>query len=159
MKRFFCFLLSILVVFYGANAGCYKDYSPEEITACFVRAGSYYNVPPVVLWSIAYVESGFNSEAINYNRESHDVGMMQINSRWFSVLRRYGITEEDLYDPCLNIFVGAWILSQCYVKYQTLHDAISCYHTGRKYSESPEGAEYTWKVWRVIQRVLDGENR
>ena len=159
MKRFFCFLFSILFVLRGAGAGHCRNYSPEEITACFVRAGDYYNVLPIVLWSIAYVESGFNSGAINYNRGSHDVGIMQINSRWFPVLRRYGITEDDLYDPCLNIFVGAWILSQCYVKYQTLHDAISCYHTGRKYSESPEGAEYTWKVWRVIQKVLDEGNQ
>lgn len=159
MRGFFCLLFGILFIFCNTHAGCCKNYSPEEITACFIRAGDYYNVPAVVLWSIAYVESGFNSEAINYNRKSHDVGMMQINSWWFPVLKRYGITEEDLYDPCLNIFVGAWIFSRCYAKYRTLYDAISCYHTGRSYSESPEGAEYTWRVWRVIQMVLGEENR
>lgn len=37
---------------------------------------------------------------------------MQINSSWLPTLAKYGITEEKLYsDACLNLNVGAWILS------------------------------------------------
>ncbi|SEL08614.1 Transglycosylase SLT domain-containing protein [Roseateles sp. YR242] len=52
-----------------------------------------------------------NPRAVNRNTNgSTDVGLMQINSSWFPLLARYGVRAEDLWEPCTNIMVGAWIL-------------------------------------------------
>jgi soluble lytic murein transglycosylase-like protein len=37
---------------------------------------------------------------------------MQINSRWLGDTVAYGIGREQLFDPCINTHVGAWILAQ-----------------------------------------------
>ena len=81
--------------------------------ACWYEIGNKYGISPELLYAIAVTESGLNPNAINRgNRNgSYDVGLMQINSSWFPKLRRFGITERQLYDPCVNMEVGAWILA------------------------------------------------
>ena len=80
---------------------------------CFEQAGARYGVSPVLLSAISQVESNGNPRARNVNRDgSEDLGHMQINSRWLSVLASFGIDRKALIDPCLNTHVGAWILAQ-----------------------------------------------
>lgn len=149
-----CTLIVYVFLFLLTFKACF-GYKSEEITKCFVRAGEYYDIPPLVLWSVAYVESGFNYKAINRNKDgSYDIGIMQINSRWLPVLKKYGIHVRDLYDPCVNIFVGAWILKRCYVYYNDLGDALACYNTGRGAFRNAKGKAYAKKVSRVIERVV-----
>jgi len=53
-----------------------------------------------------------DSQAINHNTNgSVDIGLMQINSRWFPRLAEMGIQPGDLWNPCTNIHVGAWVLA------------------------------------------------
>ena len=77
------------------------------------RAGARHQVDPLLLYSIAKVESSLNPRAINYNKNgSHDIGLMQINSQHLPALSQRGITRQRLLDdPCLSIQVGASILS------------------------------------------------
>lgn len=49
-----------------------------------------------------------------YTNGSDDYGLMQINSYWEPTLRRMGIPWDSLADPCTNVTVGAWVLSQCF---------------------------------------------
>lgn len=63
--------------------------------------------------AIAQVESSFNPKAVNENKNragqviSRDYGLMQINSSWFSKLAEHGINEVSVYEPCLNVSLGA----------------------------------------------------
>src|SRR5690554_1746595 len=81
---------------------------------CWADAGMRYQVDPWLLYAIAEQESGLNPLAVNRanSDKSRDIGLMQINSFWFEELERHGISEESLFDPCTNIYVGAWVLSQ-----------------------------------------------
>jgi len=91
----------------------------QDLEACFLHAGAYYGVSPLILKAIAEVESGMNPKAINHNRNgTKDLGIMQINTIWLKELKKYGIGEKELLeDPCLNIHIGAWILNRCIAKY------------------------------------------
>lgn len=73
-------------------------------------AGSCQNiVAPVTIQKVAYHESGFNTAAMNKNRDgSFDVGLMQINTRNFSWL---GLTMASAQDPCTSIAAGAAVLA------------------------------------------------
>ncbi len=83
--------------------------------ACWGQAAARYHVDVNLLYAIARVESGMNYQAISPPNSdgSYDIGLMQINSSWLPILAKYGITQQRLLDdPCLNLNVGAWILSQ-----------------------------------------------
>jgi soluble lytic murein transglycosylase-like protein len=81
--------------------------------ACFEEAAARYQVPSVLLKAISRVESAGNPSALNRNKDgSFDIGHMQINSRWLPKLSHFGISRDQLWDPCTNTLVGAWILAQ-----------------------------------------------
>lgn len=78
---------------------------------CFDVAGLRYGVSPLLLRAVALQESGMNPHASHRNTNgSTDIGLMQINASWLPVLARHGIQPGDLWEPCTNVMVGAWIL-------------------------------------------------
>ena len=94
---------------------------------CFQEAGQRYGVSPSLLRAIAQAESNLNPFATNHNGNGTvDVGLMQINSIWADQL---GSTWNDLFDPCTNVMVGAWILSRCIQDYGSTWQAVGCYHS------------------------------
>ena len=111
---------------------------------CFDDASVRYDVPVSLLKTIARVESRMNPAAINTNGNgSRDIGLMQINTDWLPVLRRYGISREDLWDPCTNVRVGAWIMAKNIETYGYTWEAIGAYN-----ARSPE------KRMRYAKRVF-----
>ena len=150
LRRLPSIVTMILLLF--TTKVCFGN-TTDRITECFIKAGKYYDIPPIVLWGIAYVESSFNPLAVNYNKSSRDLGIMQINTRWLPVLNQYGIYEKHLYDPCINIFVGAWILKRCQISYKDWEDVLSCYHTGKGASKNQRGKVYAKKVFKVIKKA------
>ncbi len=119
---------------------------------CFYQAGLYYNIDYRILKAIAKVESGYNPYAINRNKNgSYDIGIMQINSSWFNTLKVYGMSDPSmLYNPCYNIFVGAWILRQCINRYSNSWKAIDCYNKGGR---ATDNSLYVWNVYRSLLKV------
>lgn len=99
----------------------------------FIEAGKKYRVNPQLLWAIAKTESQFNPNALNQKNKngSYDIGIMQINSIHLDELSKYGISENDLYNPRLNIHIGAKILKDCLNKHKdNLINGITCYNGG-----------------------------
>ena len=115
--------------------------------ACWEEAGLRYGVNPSLLVAIARTESSMNPNAINHNRNgSYDLGLMQINSIWFPILRKYGITEQKLRQPCFSIHVGAWIMAQNMKRFGNSWDAVGAYNTS-----NPVGRiAYAQKVYRNL---------
>jgi type IV secretion system protein VirB1 len=65
-----------------------------------------------------------DAQNINYS-----IGLGQINKANFE---KYGVTGEDLLDPCLNLSVSQDILKNCYEKSpnKSVSEALSCYYSG-----------------------------
>lgn len=99
----------------------------------FKRAGTHYNIPPVLLQNIAYIESSGNPNAIRHNDNgSNDYGLMQINSIHFPRLSAWGINKDNILDPEINIFVGSWLLSEHIKKRGFNWNSIGSYHSKTK---------------------------
>lgn len=120
--------------------------------ACFEEAAEYHHVDPWLLMSIAYVESEFNSNARNVNKNgSYDTGLMQINSIWLSTLKKKGIAATALKDPCASAYIGAWILADNIKRYGYNWRAIGAYNSG-----NPKiGLRYAKKVY-AAHRMFTG---
>ena len=115
---------------------------------CFEEAGQEYNISPLLLWSIAKNESGFNPTAIGRNTNgSYDYGVMQINTIWAKTLGKE--RWNALADPCTNVRTGAWILRQCIDKYGYNWTAVGCYN-----SQTPSKRDrYAARIEAEVRRV------
>ena len=97
--------------------------------ACWEDAASRYQLSSALLYAIARTESGLNPQAIGRNTNgSRDIGLMQINSAWLPTLASHGIGERDLYEPCTNIHVGAWILAGNVSRLGYTWEAVGAYN-------------------------------
>ncbi|MDX9743078.1 MAG: lytic transglycosylase domain-containing protein [Arcobacteraceae bacterium] len=96
----------------------------------FIEAGKHYDVNPALLYAVAKTESSLNPKAVNCanKNQSCDYGIMQINSIHLPMLSKYNIQKEDLFDPRVNIFVGAWYLKGCINKHGENYKALNCYN-------------------------------
>jgi len=115
---------------------------------CFEEAGYRYGISPHLLYAISKGESSFNPLAVNYNSNgTYDYGLMQINSSWEPALRKLGISWNNLSDPCTNVMVGAWVLSQCIQDYGYTWSAVGCYN-----SRTPSKRDrYAARVARIVK--------
>ena len=118
---------------------------------CYQEAGTRYGISPTLLYAISKGESSFNPVAINYNTNgSYDYGLMQINSSWEPTLRKLGIPWNTLADPCTNVMVGAWVLSQCIQDYGYTWPAVGCYN-----SRTPSKRDrYAARIARIVRQNL-----
>ncbi|MDK9702572.1 MAG: lytic transglycosylase domain-containing protein [Sulfuritalea sp.] len=122
----------------------------HPMTECMEGAGARYHINPVLLWSIAKVESSFSPLAENKNPNgTTDIGVMQINSAWLPTLKRYGIDRQALQDPCTNIYVGAWILAQNIRRYGYNWEAVGAYNA----TTQAKRVNYARKVLSLAQRA------
>lgn len=114
---------------------------------CFDNAAAYHGVNPWILRGIAFVESGFKANATRVNSNgSQDVGVTQTNSIHFLELSKYGISRNDLYDPCKSIHVAGWLLRKKINKHGNTWIAVGAYH-----SETPKYRDaYAAKVSSVV---------
>lgn len=141
-------------------------YGSDDVDLCYQSAALKYSVPEVVLRSIATVESGNNSHAVNVKGRaiysdtmeqakqiildnednSIDIGLMQINKWWF---KRYNYPLELGLEACWNIHMGAYILHYEYMRHgKDIWKAIAHYHSPTEKYQT----RYMNKVYKEIQR-------
>lgn len=120
----------------------------QPSNACFEQAANRYHVPVNLLRAISKTESSGNANAIHINgKGSKDIGHMQINSAWLPKLAKYGITQQDLLNPCVCTHVGAWILAGNISRLGYNWSAIGAYNASLRTAESRnKAAIYIRKV-------------
>jgi soluble lytic murein transglycosylase-like protein len=118
------------------------------VQACWDDAAARYQVSSALLYAIARIESGLNPHAVGRNRDgSRDIGLMQINSTWLPKLASHGIKERDLFEPCTNIHVGAWILAGNVARLGYTWEAVGAYNAANPALRR----SYIEKVRRVLK--------
>ena len=63
------------------------------------------------------------------------------------LMKQFGISEQDLLNPCTNLAVGAWLMKRHQINYGNTWEAVGVYH-----SATPS---YKWKYAQKIQESLD----
>lgn len=120
---------------------------------CWNKAAISYGLDPWLLLAYAKVESSFQSHAINKNndnKKSIDVGLMQINTFWFPHLQKFGISKQDLLDPCLSLFVASWIIRQNIQRFGYNIDGIGAYNSP---NNQKIRRNYALKVYKAYDEI------
>ncbi|MFQ6283762.1 lytic transglycosylase domain-containing protein [Yersinia enterocolitica] len=129
---------------------------------CFSEAGSHFNIDPLLLRSIAIVESNLNNKAIGINRNtegkvvSRDYGIMQVNQIHVPSLISKGIIkhEKDLMDdPCLNIKVGSAILHEHFKKCGMNWHCLGTYNAGFAKGNHNRRLIYAKKIYAIYDQL------
>ncbi|KGT87014.1 TriA protein [Erwinia typographi] len=128
-------------------------------------------IHPDTVLDVMRVESGFNQYAIGIvgqkglfpsspgdalawvqrlqsQGKNYSIGLMQINKSNFS---RYGVTPEQLLNPCTNLSVFEKILTDCYRRGSTLKRALSCYYSGN--FSTGQKPEKNFSQTSYVQRI------
>lgn len=114
----------------------------------FAQACEKYNVSPGLARAIAKTESNLHPWAVNVAGRahypasaaealriiadakekglSHDVGLMQVNSRWLKIL---GISPETALHPANNVTLGVYILALEIRRHGYNWKAVGAYHS------------------------------
>lgn len=123
--------LALLVLLSTSALSFPTSADQTRIESCITSAAIYRNQDPKLLMAIAVQESGLNPNAVNRGNKngSVDHGLFQINSAWLPTLARHGITERQLYDPCIASYVAAWILAQEIDRHGPTWRAIGAYNS------------------------------
>lgn len=138
--------------------------SGKATAFCFIEAGTKYRIDPLLLYSVAVVESHLNPRAVGYNYStdgskvtSSDYGLMQINDSHIHKLKRMGIIkdkQELLDNPCLNVQIGAWILSQHFNRCGVNWQCLGSYNAGFADSNSLQRLRYAKKVFSLYSQYI-----
>lgn len=89
---------------------------PIPFYACMVAAAAAYHLPVHALPAIQATEGGYVGAAIPNKDGSHDLGLMQVNTRWVTPLSRstglppQTVVTRLILSPCFNIAAAAGIL-------------------------------------------------
>lgn len=124
--------------------------------SCWDEAAIRYGVNRDILRSISYVESKFNTAAINSrnNNGTVDVCHMQINSTHLKTLAQNNISQQTLLDkPCVCTEVGAWVLAHCTKKFGQTWEAVGCYNAGMQPNRRRLRSSYAKKVHAVYTKL------
>lgn len=97
---------------------------------CINDAAISYHLPAILIIAVLKTENGKIGAVTQNKNKTYDIGPMAINSSWLPELKKYGVTQQDIqYDMCVNIKMGAFILSKKIANRTDLAIGIGDYHS------------------------------
>lgn len=120
----------------------------------FNEAAAQYHLDPDLLRAITWVESRGAPGAVGPKlADGHRAwGAAQINDVHLAELASYGVTRQDLLDPCVNLKLGAWVLASCIRAKGATWAAVGCYNAGPASTNTAAQARYV----RLVQHAYAG---
>jgi hypothetical protein len=119
-----------------------------EITDAILSAADRNDIPLPLAFSLAWAESSFQVRALNYNSNSVDRGLFQLNSRTFPNLK-----EEQFYNPQTNAEHGLAHFRYCIEVSKNELVALAMYNAG--FNRVRRGTPYS--TLHYVAKILDNE--
>ncbi len=111
-------------------------------------------LPKNMLQAVINVESAGNAQAVGY---TGDFGLMQVTQGAltdYNRKNRTSYTIKDLFDPIVNVRVGAWYLRKMYDYHKDWSLAVRGYNGGYTVTnQNSVSLSYAVKVFKEIERL------
>jgi soluble lytic murein transglycosylase-like protein len=121
-----------------------------KITDAILSAADSNDISLPLAFSLAWAESSFKVRALNYNSNSVDRGLFQLNSRTFPNLK-----DEQFYDPQTNADHGLAHFRYCIEVGNDELVALAMYNAG--INRVRRGTPYS--TLRYVAKILDNEKK
>jgi soluble lytic murein transglycosylase-like protein len=121
-----------------------------KITDAILSAADSNDISLPLAFSLAWAESSFKVRALNYNSNSVDRGLFQLNSRTFPNLK-----DEQFYDPQTNADHGLAHFRYCIEVGNDELVALAMYNAG--INRVRRGTPYS--TLRYVAKILDNERK
>ena len=121
-----------------------------EITDAILAGADSNDISLPLAFSIAWAESSFRVRALNYNSNSVDRGLFQLNSRTFPNLK-----EEQFYDPRINAEYGLAHFRFCIEVGKNEVVALAMYNAG--VNRVRRGTPYS--TLHYVAKILDNRHK
>jgi soluble lytic murein transglycosylase-like protein len=140
----------------GKGQGQHLFFDRARTQGCISNAASYHGVDVRLLRAVFTVESSLNPFAVSKNTNgSVDLGIAQINSQHWPKLAAFGINPEQLYDPCVASYVGAWMLKKNIDTHGLTWQSVARYHSSTPHLNQ----RYQARLYVALQRELAKEEK
>ena len=129
----------------------------KRVGVKFRRAKGYKAKYMYSIYPRSFVEAEKLIPLLRYAK-TYDVGVMQVNKANILSVQRKGLIRSvlDLFNPCVNIYVGTLLLKQCLDVYGFSTKAIDCYHKGQ--SNAKEWSVYVEQVGNILSYIEEVKN-
>lgn len=108
-----------VIDFYTAKTG------DPSIALPILAYADHFNIPLSLAFALAWTESHYTPRAVNFNADSVDRGLFQLNNNSFPELR-----EEDFFDPEISAYHGMRYLAWCLKHGDNEVKALALYNAG-----------------------------
>jgi soluble lytic murein transglycosylase-like protein len=127
-----------------------RETADVEITAAILAAADRNDISLPLAFSLAWVESSYRVRALNYNSNSVDRGLFQLNSRTFPNLK-----EEQFFNPQTNAEHGLAHFRYCIDVGKNEVVALAMYNAG--VNGVRQGTPYS--TLHFVAKILDNERK
>ncbi len=122
--------------------------------ACIHETANRFELPVLLIQTILKVEGGEVGKVNHNTNDTYDIGPMQINSIWLQEFEPYVSPSQILYNGCVNVQIGAWILRSNINKARgDFWKGVGNYHSGTPHLHR----RYQEKVYAMSNHLLNQE--
>ncbi len=118
------YLFQNQLIWYKVYPLQYRDYVWEN--------SDKYNLDPYLVLAIMKIESRFDPEAVSSRGASGLMQLMPETANWIATQNNFTLTENEVFDPELNIMMGTWYINQLLNQFGDETLAIASYNAGRR---------------------------
>lgn len=145
------------IFIYVLSHSSFAEERSQSDQDCWDLASNRYGLDRHLLMAVAEHESAYDPSAINHrNQKDEDIGLMQINTFWLPHLEKFGVNKDDLFNPCVSVHVGAWILAQSLTEFDDFWQGVGAYNVGTSKEEWAIKAreKYASDIYRRYVRLI-----
>lgn len=138
---------------------------PEEVqlsaslrAECVAYAAERTDIHPLVIEAVIEVEGGQIGTISENGNGTHDLGIMQLNTINLPLIQRHFPRvgwRELVFNPCVNIAVGAWFLKRKITEAGSLWTGVGNYHSATPHVHQ----RYLERITRSYKRLYDRYQR